>query len=158
MQQEEGARYATFLRLSTEPDMQRSAASRPLQRHPRLPKPQPSGGSVVRRREAAAGEAATAGSLAPTTPMDGKFSERFYSFNDCLGNKIFVRSIAVLCISSPGSEAKPNQHTHNSTEITIGSKNVPNLHVLMYNQTLLDKCVLSGRSNRHGNPTQRGEC
>ena len=44
----------------------------------------------VRRREAAAGEEATAGSLAPTTPMDGHFLERFYSFNDCLGNKIFL--------------------------------------------------------------------
>ena len=51
--------------------------------------------SSVRRREAAAGEEATAGSLAPTTPMDGRFSQRFYSFNDCLGNKIFVRSCSV---------------------------------------------------------------
>ena len=55
----------------------------------------------------------------------------------------------VLYISLPGSEAKPNQHTHNSTEITIASKNVPNLHVLMYNQTLLDKCVLGKASKKN---------
>ena len=77
--QQEGARYATFLRLSTEPDMQRSAASRPLQRHPRLPKPS----SERLRRPSARGGG-------------GRGSDRgLFGANHADGREIFIDSIAV---------------------------------------------------------------